>query len=123
MATPIPQNIVRAVQRHLDTLQDFSDIIGRLRQLEARFGQPGRYEAEYRKTEEPRVAQSLAWLEKFEAAAWEEGVDPHTVYADCGGYSAPPEPSTAAREWRDSWKPKRAPQRHAEHEEPYHEVP
>lgn len=96
----VPPLILDQVERHIGRIKRVNATITQLRQLEKRFGSPGRYEWEYRTGPNfPDVRASVMFFEKFEALAREKGIDPEAVYQPFGGKPAPEPWSYEALDW------------------------
>jgi hypothetical protein len=96
----IPSTVLRQVRTRLAEIAAFNGEIERWRALEARLGQIGRYEFEYRMACEPQVQQALAWLARFAETARRNGIEPDAVYAALGSTPAIAPWSDAARAWQ-----------------------
>jgi hypothetical protein len=98
---PVPAHVLNRVERHLNRLRFAKKEIERLRDLERRVGQPGRYEFEYRTSGLfPDVEAIYRFLEQFEETAVQNGVDPHEIYGQLGGSVDVPDWSESAWAWR-----------------------
>ena len=113
MLERIPSTVLRQVRTRLSEIAAFNGEIERWRAPEARLGQAGRYEYEYRVACEPQVQQAHAWLARFAEAARRNGMDPAAVYTALGSTPAIAPWSAAARAWQEGKGYGRVPHQHS----------
>jgi hypothetical protein len=99
LLTQIPRPIHDQLKTYLDVLRNYNAEVQRLRVLEQRLGQPGRYEADLYRAAYERVQAATAYCERFVAQATPKGIDVDAVYTALGGYEAPIPLSAAAQAW------------------------
>ena len=102
MSSTVPRQVRDHVRRHLGFIHEFNGEVLRLRDLEQRVGQAGRYEADYRLSHEARAIEAQGALRYFEELAHNNDVNPQDVYQEFGGFTEPIPRSAVTEEWMHS---------------------
>ena len=95
-----PQRVHNRLLYPLELIRIFNEEVLRCREIEKQFGQPGRYEFEYREKAEARVSEALETISEFERLAIAEGMNPREAYEEMALYPDPEPWSDAALGWK-----------------------